>query len=129
MVLQGYGTVRFSSKEEAEKAIEDFNGTELEGRALAVKIDKCVLSPYNLHLRWSLVWLLSSLGTAKAFVFLLWSCISARPCKSNHEPLRPGQLHINIASHRGILRSLSQSTLLRKGAVCLDKSCRLCRFV
>ena len=44
MMLQGYGTVRFSSKEEAEKAIEDFNGTELEGRALAVKVDKCVLS-------------------------------------------------------------------------------------
>ncbi|CAK0784272.1 hypothetical protein CVIRNUC_007476 [Coccomyxa viridis] len=39
---RGYGTVRFSSKEEAEKAIEDFNGTELEGRALAVKIDKFV---------------------------------------------------------------------------------------
>ena len=44
-MLQGYGTVRFSSKEEAEKAIEDFNGTELEGRALAVKIDKCVFKP------------------------------------------------------------------------------------
>ncbi len=39
--LQGYGTVRFSTKEEAEKAITDFNGTDLEGRALAVKIDKC----------------------------------------------------------------------------------------
>ena len=44
MVLQGYGTVRFSSKEEAEKAIADFHGTELEGRALAVKVDKCALT-------------------------------------------------------------------------------------
>lgn len=33
--------MRFSTKEEAEKAIADFNGTDLEGRALAVKIDKC----------------------------------------------------------------------------------------
>jgi hypothetical protein len=39
--LQGYGTVHFLTTEEAEKAIADFNGTDLEGRALAVKIDKC----------------------------------------------------------------------------------------
>ena len=54
MMLQGYGTVRFSSKEEAEKAIADFNGTELEGRALAVKVDKCVSSSLTLHTSWSL---------------------------------------------------------------------------
>ena len=40
--VQGYGTVRFTTKEDAEKAIADFHGTELESRALAVKIDKCV---------------------------------------------------------------------------------------
>ena len=39
--MQGYGTVRFTTKEDAEKAIADFHATDLEGRALAVKIDKC----------------------------------------------------------------------------------------
>ena len=33
--------MRFSTTEEAEKAIADFNGTDLEDRALAVKTDKC----------------------------------------------------------------------------------------
>ena len=41
--MQGYGTVRFTTKEDAEKAIADFHGTDLEGRALAVKIDKWAL--------------------------------------------------------------------------------------
>lgn len=43
--VQGYGTVRFSSKEDAEKAIADFHGTDLESRALAVKLDKCATTP------------------------------------------------------------------------------------
>jgi RNA recognition motif-containing protein len=37
---RGYGTVQFSSQEEAQAAIEQFNGTELEGRKLLVKIDQ-----------------------------------------------------------------------------------------
>ena len=77
-MVQGYGTVRFSSKEEAEKAIEDFNGTELEGRALAVKIDKCVLSSFKVHLHCSILWWLSSLGIAETFVLCLRSSIFAR---------------------------------------------------
>ena len=43
--MQGYGTVRFTTKEDAEKAITDFHGTDLEGRTLAVKIDKCASVP------------------------------------------------------------------------------------
>ena len=39
---QGYGTVRFGSQEDAQKAIVDFHGTDLEGRTLTVKFDKCV---------------------------------------------------------------------------------------
>ncbi len=39
-VLQGYGTVRFGSREDAEKAVQECHGTELEGRTLTVKIDK-----------------------------------------------------------------------------------------
>lgn len=38
--LQGYGTVRFRSKEDVGKAIEEFNGYELEGRNLTVKVDQ-----------------------------------------------------------------------------------------
>lgn len=49
--VQGYGTVRFTTKEDAEKAIADFHGTELESRALAVKIDKCVASSLLLRTR------------------------------------------------------------------------------
>lgn len=37
---RGYGTVQFSSKEEAQAAIEQFNGTELEGRTMSVKVDQ-----------------------------------------------------------------------------------------
>jgi len=37
---RGYGTVQFSSQEEAQAAIDQFNGTELEGRTLSVKIDQ-----------------------------------------------------------------------------------------
>ena len=48
--VQGYGTVRFTTKEDAEKAIADFHGTDLEGRALAVKIDKYAPAhPYLAH--------------------------------------------------------------------------------
>ena len=111
MMLQGYGTVRFSSKEEAEKAIEDFNGTELEGRALAVKIDKCVSCPCKVHLRWSVVWLLSSLEMAEAFVPCLSSCIFARPCDFNHEPLRPCQLRIRskLLGHKRVLVTIKNA--------------------
>ena len=38
---QGYGTVRFGSQEDAQKAVEDHHGTDLEGRTLTVKFDKC----------------------------------------------------------------------------------------
>ncbi|CAL8469327.1 g8868 [Coccomyxa elongata] len=37
---RGYGTVRFGSREDAEKAVQACHGTELEGRTLTVKIDK-----------------------------------------------------------------------------------------
>jgi RNA recognition motif-containing protein len=40
MLMQGYGTVKFTSAELAQKAIEDFNGWELEGRSLTVKMDQ-----------------------------------------------------------------------------------------
>ncbi|KFM25394.1 putative RNA-binding protein, partial [Auxenochlorella protothecoides] len=36
---RGYGTVRFTTLEAAAAAIEQFNGTELEGRTLSVKLD------------------------------------------------------------------------------------------
>lgn len=36
---RGFGTVRFSTLEAAAAAIEQFNGTELEGRTLSVKLD------------------------------------------------------------------------------------------
>lgn len=45
---QGYGTVRFTTKDDAEKAIADFHGTDLEGRTLAVKIDKYATAHPNL---------------------------------------------------------------------------------
>ena len=38
--LQGYGTVRFDSREDADKAVRELHSTELEGRTLTVKIDK-----------------------------------------------------------------------------------------
>lgn len=37
---RGYGTVRFTSNEAAQVAIDKFNQTELEGRTLAVFMDK-----------------------------------------------------------------------------------------
>lgn len=37
---RGYGTVRFSSTEEAQKAIAEYNGIEVEGRSLSLKIDQ-----------------------------------------------------------------------------------------
>ena len=37
---RGYGTVKFSSQEEAQAAIDQFNGTELESRTMSVKIDQ-----------------------------------------------------------------------------------------
>ena len=33
--------MRFASQEDAQKAIEDHHGTDLEGRTLTVKVDKC----------------------------------------------------------------------------------------
>lgn len=39
-MTQGWGTVRFESPEEAEKAIEVMNNSDLEGRRLGVKLDK-----------------------------------------------------------------------------------------
>lgn len=38
--VQGYGTIVFSTPEEAAGAIEQFNGTDLEGRTLSVKLDQ-----------------------------------------------------------------------------------------
>jgi RNA recognition motif-containing protein len=37
---KGWGTVRFTSTEAAEKAIADFHGSTLEGRTLTVFLDK-----------------------------------------------------------------------------------------
>jgi len=37
---RGYGTVRYATPEEAAAAIEQFNGTDLEGRTLSVRLDK-----------------------------------------------------------------------------------------
>jgi len=36
---KGFGTVRFSNKEDAQNAIKELNGVELEGRALEVRLD------------------------------------------------------------------------------------------
>jgi hypothetical protein len=38
--LQGYGTVRFTTAEAAQAAIDRFNGSTLEGRTLTVFVDK-----------------------------------------------------------------------------------------
>jgi RNA recognition motif-containing protein len=38
-VKKGFGTVSFKSSEDAQRAIEQLNGVELEGRALEVRID------------------------------------------------------------------------------------------
>lgn len=37
---RGYGTVKFTTTEAAQAAIDDHNNTELEGRRLTVKFDK-----------------------------------------------------------------------------------------
>jgi hypothetical protein len=37
---RGYGTIKFATVEEANAAIEQFNGSELEGRTLSVKVDQ-----------------------------------------------------------------------------------------
>ncbi len=42
---QGYGLVRFCSAQDAQAAIEKFHGTELEGRTLTVRLDKCGARP------------------------------------------------------------------------------------
>lgn len=39
-MVQGYGTVRFSSPEEAQAALQAFNGRDCEGRSLFVFFDK-----------------------------------------------------------------------------------------
>ena len=39
-MLQGYGTVKFDNTEAAQKAIEQFHGSECEGRTLTVKLDQ-----------------------------------------------------------------------------------------
>lgn len=36
---RGYGVIQFASPDHASQAIQQFNGTELEGRTLSVKID------------------------------------------------------------------------------------------
>ena len=36
----GYGTVRFSTEEEAARAIATLNGTEVDGRIITVRMDK-----------------------------------------------------------------------------------------
>lgn len=37
--VQGFGTVRFETVEDAQAAIQRFDGKELEGRPLQVKLD------------------------------------------------------------------------------------------
>jgi hypothetical protein len=44
---QGYGLVRFCSAQDAQAAIEKFHGTELEGRTLTVRLDKCGARPWR----------------------------------------------------------------------------------
>jgi len=36
---KGFGTVKFSNAEDAENAIKELNGVELQGRALEVRLD------------------------------------------------------------------------------------------
>jgi hypothetical protein len=38
--LQGYGTVRFKNESDVQRAIDEFNGFELEGRNITVKVDQ-----------------------------------------------------------------------------------------
>ena len=37
---KGWGTVRFETSEQAQAAIQGFNGVELEGRAMQIKLDR-----------------------------------------------------------------------------------------
>ena len=39
-LVQGYGTIKFKSEADVQRAIADFNGYELEGRNLTVKVDQ-----------------------------------------------------------------------------------------
>ena len=48
--VQGYGLVRFTSAQDAQAAIEKFHGTELEGRTLTVRLDKCDACPWLVQL-------------------------------------------------------------------------------
>lgn len=38
--LQGYGTVRFETPEVAQAAIQQYHGSDLDGRTLTVRLDK-----------------------------------------------------------------------------------------
>ncbi len=38
--LQGYGTVRFETPEAAQAAIQQYHGSDLDGRTLTVRLDK-----------------------------------------------------------------------------------------
>ena len=40
MVCRGFGTVRFTTSEEADAACEKLNNTEIDGRAVTVRIDR-----------------------------------------------------------------------------------------
>ena len=79
MILQGYGIVRFSSKEEAKQAIADFHGTELEGRALAVKVDKCISSSTKCTPLGHLCACLALRDVLKFCISSLSSCVIAQP--------------------------------------------------
>lgn len=39
-IIQGYGTILFAEESDASNAIEQHNGTDLEGRTLSVKFDQ-----------------------------------------------------------------------------------------
>lgn len=40
VLYRGFGTVRFSTKEEADAAAEKLNNTQIEGRTVTVRIDR-----------------------------------------------------------------------------------------
>lgn len=40
MLCRGFGTVRFSTKEEADAAAEKLNNTQIGGRTVTVRIDR-----------------------------------------------------------------------------------------
>jgi RNA recognition motif. (a.k.a. RRM, RBD, or RNP domain) len=39
-LLQGYGIIRFLTQPDVQRAVQEFNGYELEGRNLTVKLDQ-----------------------------------------------------------------------------------------